>query len=288
MFKIDELTARHDFEEKKTGDMEQSVQVMKANLSSLDEQSAKIILIEEDLRKEFRLLEEENKKSDVNSMDNSIVGAVIKERDELKEKYESLLVETTELQETAVQKARDQLRQQPIEPINDGHIVELKQRLDEQQITIGTLEEENKRLTSEKLKVTANNNVSQSEIKLLATEEDLEATKTLLKKEEAKTAKQQLQVKMLKERLLKLEEIEKRYKGQVEMLRKTNKKHNQATLEETNMRRQLEDIKTVLEEEVKERQVRGCHISRTLIECSIQFFCLSYLLSRFVIKRSML
>ena len=60
---------------------------------------------------------------------------------------------------------------------------------------------------------------------------------------------------MLKERLMKLEEIENKYKGQVEMLRKTNKKQNQATLEETNMRRQLEDIKTVLEEEVKERQI---------------------------------
>lgn len=77
----------------------------------------------------------------------------------------------------------------------------------------------------------------------------------MLKKEEKKTAKQQLQVKMLKERLVKLEEIENKYKGQVEMLRKTNKKQNQATLEETNMRRQLEDIKTVLEEEVKERQI---------------------------------
>ena len=253
MFKLDELTARHDFEEKKTSDMENQVHVMKANLSSLDEQSSKIILIEEDLRKEFRLLEEENKKTDSNSgLDNSIVAAVIKERDDLKEKYESLLVETTELQETAVQKAREQLRQTP-EP-EDGHVVELKQRLDDQMVTISSLEEEIKRSASEKLKVTSSNNVSQSEIKLLATEEDLEVTKTLLKKEEAKTTKQQLQVKMLKERLLKLEEIEKRYKGQVEMLRKTSKKSNQATLDETNMRRQLEDIKTVLEEEVKERQ----------------------------------
>ena len=45
----------------------------------MDEQSAKIILIEEDLRKEFRILEEENKKTDSNSLDNSIVAAVIKE-----------------------------------------------------------------------------------------------------------------------------------------------------------------------------------------------------------------
>ena len=148
-------------------------------------------------------------------MDNSIVAAVIKERyvlferfwcesklhrfsDELREKYEQLQIETTELQETAVEKAREQLRQTP-EP-DDGQLI-LKQRLDDQQAVISALEEEIKRL--EKSKMTTSNNVSESEIKLLATEEDLEATKILLKKEEAKTSKQQLQVKMLKERLMK-------------------------------------------------------------------------------------
>lgn len=128
----------------------------------MDEQSAKIILIEEDLRKEFRILEEENKKTDSNSLDNSIVAAVIKERDELKEKYDALVVETTELQENAVQKARDQLRNTP-EP-DDNHMIELKQLLDDQQKTITSLEEEIKRLQSEKLKVSATNNVSQDRV----------------------------------------------------------------------------------------------------------------------------
>ena len=56
MFKLDELTARHDFEEKKTLDMESGIQTLKTNLSELDEGSSKIMLIEEDLRKEFRLI----------------------------------------------------------------------------------------------------------------------------------------------------------------------------------------------------------------------------------------
>ena len=41
----------------------------------------------------------------------------------------------------------------------------------------------------------------------------------------------------------------------MEQVRKTNKKSNEASLEETTMRRQLDDIKTVLEEEVKDRKL---------------------------------
>ena len=43
---------------------------------------------------------------------------------------------------------------------------------------------------------------------LLATEEDLEQTKTLLRQEENKTQKQALQVQMMKDRMFKLEERE--------------------------------------------------------------------------------
>ena len=80
----------------------------------------------------------------------------------MKEKYDALVVETTELQENAVQKARDQLRNTP-EP-DDNHMIELKQVLDDQQKTITSLEEEIKRLQSEKLKFSASNNVSQDRV----------------------------------------------------------------------------------------------------------------------------
>ena len=73
------------------------------------------------------------------------------------------MVETTELQENAVQKARDQLRNTP-EP-DDNHMIELKQVLDDQQKTITSLEEEIKRLQSEKLKFSASNNVSQDRVR---------------------------------------------------------------------------------------------------------------------------
>ena len=60
---------------------------------------------------------------------------------------------------------------------------------------------------------------------------------------------------MLKERLIKLEAVEDKYRVQQNLVQKTKLKSNEATLEETNMRRQLEDIKTVLEEEVRERKM---------------------------------
>ena len=60
---------------------------------------------------------------------------------------------------------------------------------------------------------------------------------------------------MLKERLMKLEAVEDKYRAQQNLVQKTKIKSNEATLEETNMRRQLEDIKTVLEEEVRERKM---------------------------------
>ena len=81
MFKLEELTGRHELEEKKTNDMESGISLLKSNLNELDEASSKIILIEEDLRKEFRLIEEESKKSsDKGPMDNSIVAAIMSER----------------------------------------------------------------------------------------------------------------------------------------------------------------------------------------------------------------
>ena len=54
---------------------------MKHNLTELDEGQAKIILIEEELRKDIRLLEEEMKKScNKNTMDASMKNSIIKER----------------------------------------------------------------------------------------------------------------------------------------------------------------------------------------------------------------
>lgn len=211
MFKLDELTARHDFEEKKTMDMETGIQTLKTNLTELDEGSAKIMLIEEDLRKEFRLIEEESKKEKGLEVGNAMMAAVIQERDELQSKCKSIQAEFNELQEATLNHAREGMRSIPSdETANISQVSELKKQLEDQSEVVMSLEAEIKKLNHQaKMKLQGSSeDITNFEIKLLATEEDLEATKTLLKKEEAKTAKQSLQVKMLKERLMKLEEIE--------------------------------------------------------------------------------
>ena len=65
-----------------------------------------------------------------------------------------------------------------------------------------SLEDELKNLKIENAKMnkkaisSSREDISASEIKLIATEEDLEDTRNLLKKEENKTAKQSLQVRL--------------------------------------------------------------------------------------------
>ena len=76
----------------------------------------------------------------------------------------------------------------------------MKQKLDDQSAIIVSLEDELKNLKIENAKMnkkaisSSREDISASEIKLIATEEDLEDTRNLLKKEENKTAKQSLQV----------------------------------------------------------------------------------------------
>ena len=72
--------------------------------------------------------------------------------------------------------------------------------MDDQSAIIVSQEDELKKLKIENAKInkkaisSSREDISASEIKLIATEEDLEDTRNLLKKEENKTAKQGLQV----------------------------------------------------------------------------------------------
>lgn len=61
MFKLEELSGRFEIEEKKTSEMEISMADMKRGFSELDSTSANIIIVEEELRKDYRVLEEELK-----------------------------------------------------------------------------------------------------------------------------------------------------------------------------------------------------------------------------------
>ena len=65
MFKLEELGGRFEIEEKKTSEMEISMAEMKRGFNELDSTSANIIIVEEELRKDFRLLEEEFKVREV-------------------------------------------------------------------------------------------------------------------------------------------------------------------------------------------------------------------------------
>ena len=93
MFKLDELAARFEFEEKKTGDMEGNLAILKTTISEMDtvrkkkdffyqnfnyinQTAANVIAIEEELRKDYRLLEEEMKRKNTSdSSDNSFVAS---------------------------------------------------------------------------------------------------------------------------------------------------------------------------------------------------------------------
>ena len=61
MFKLEELGGRFEIEEKKTSEMEISMADMKRGFNELDSTSANIIIVEEELRKDYRLLEDEFK-----------------------------------------------------------------------------------------------------------------------------------------------------------------------------------------------------------------------------------
>ena len=105
------------------------------------------------------------------------------------------------MEESALQQSRHKLA----ESGKDGsEIVSLRAKLEENFSLILSLEEELKQLKSKKSTETKNQDINEDiskvEIKLMATETDLDHTKALLKTEENKTQKQSLQVQMMKDR----------------------------------------------------------------------------------------
>ena len=135
---------------------------------------------------------------------------VIKERDDLLGELDDVRREMVQIQKQSVLEARDHLEKEDKE---SGKVAELKSQLEEKSASISALEDEikvlkRKKSSNKKNEADTKEEISNYEIKLLATEEDLEQTKTLLRQEENKTQKQALQVQMMKDRMFKLEERE--------------------------------------------------------------------------------
>ena len=156
------------------------------------------------------------------------------------------VIERKKLEEAALQKSRDILAK---EEKGDVKAISLRKELDQKTATIASLEDEIKilkRLKPNQSKTEskkAKEEISQYEIKLLATEEDLEQTKTLLRVEENKTQKQALQVQMMKDRMFKLEEREDKYRQVEEEYRQAARQRNEAQTEAEAVRRQMTDVR---------------------------------------------
>ncbi|CAG5099600.1 Oidioi.mRNA.OKI2018_I69.XSR.g16596.t1.cds [Oikopleura dioica] len=262
MFKLEELGGRFEIEEKKTSEMEVSMAEIKRGFSELDSTSANIIIVEEELRKDYRILEEELKRKSGDSSDKtSLMATIIAERDELKTKLEDESIRRKKLEEEAIEKSRDIMRSSSRIEFDSETVENLKNENLEMKSIVAALEDEInalKRCTPVPKKGSKSSKnsdeISDSEIKLLATEEDLENVKVALKQEEQKTQKQALQVQMMKDRMFKLEEREEKYKNVEEELKRALKKKNEAQTEAQSYHRQIADIKTLLEDEVREKR----------------------------------
>ena len=190
-------------------------------------------------------------------------------RDDLKIDLEKEIAERKGLEVAAAQKSRDILAKE-----DKGGVVmsALKKELEDKSTTIAGLEDEIKMLKKRlkktpagKAEANAKEEISQYEIRLLATEEDLEQTKTILRQEENKTQKQMLQIQMMKDRLFKLEEREEKYKTMEEEHRLAFRQRNEAQTDAQHVRRQMADVKTILEDEVKERQQTQKLLEQTMV-----------------------
>ena len=192
-------------------------------------------------------------------------------RDDLKGELTTEVWERKKLEEAALQKSRDMLSK---EEKDDTEVLALRKKLELKATSIASLEDEIKILKRVKPSQVkggtdgkkAKEEVSQAEIKLLATEEDLEQTKTVLRQEENKTQTQALQVKMMKDRMFKLEEREEKYKTLEDDYRLAARQRNEAQTVSQTVRRQMADVKTLLEDEVKERHQTEKMLDESLIK----------------------
>ena len=165
------------------------------------------------------------------------MAVVIAERDELKQKLQDECKRLKTLEEDAIEKSRNFMRSSSRIEIDSEAVETLKSENLEMKSVVVALEDEINALKRSTPvpkkcnKASKNDEISDFEIKLLATEEDLENVKVLLKQEEQKTQKQALQVQMMKDRMFKLEEREEKYKNVDEELKRALKKKNEAQTE---------------------------------------------------------
>ena len=165
------------------------------------------------------------------------MAVVIAERDELKQKLQDECKRLKTLEEDAIEKSRNFMRSSSRIEIDSEAVETLKSENLEMKSLVVALEDEINALKRSTPvpkkcnKASKNDEISDSEIKLLATEEDLENVKVSLKQEEQKTQKQALQVQMMKDRMFKLEEREEKYKNVDEDLKRALKKKNEAQTE---------------------------------------------------------